>query len=113
MRLKHLLNRALAWGYLKASPAARVAKVKESGGRTRYLTAEERQMLLDGASPVVRRLIVAALQSTRPRVKHSVRPKVPMSGIRRRHGPTWPVRTGFARFAGRTIPRAAFFAAGA
>ncbi len=25
-----------------------------------------------------------------PRVKHSVRPKVPMSGIRRRHGPTWP-----------------------
>ncbi len=63
MRLKHLLNRALAWGYLKASPAARVAKVKESGGRTRYLTAEERQMLLDGASPVVRRLIVAALQT--------------------------------------------------
>ena len=42
MRLKHLLNRAVAWGYLKDSPARAVKRSKEAPGRARYLTAEER-----------------------------------------------------------------------
>jgi hypothetical protein len=42
-RLKHLLARAVAWGYLKVSPAAKVTKAKEQDGRVRYLTAEERR----------------------------------------------------------------------
>jgi integrase len=53
-RLKHLLGRAVAWGYLKASPAAKVAKLKEPDGRVRYLTPEERQALLDGADVTVK-----------------------------------------------------------
>lgn len=52
-RLKHLLARAVAWGYLKASPAAKVTKAKELGGRVRYLSAEERQALLEGATTTV------------------------------------------------------------
>ena len=37
-RLKHLLTRAVDWGYLRVSPAARIRKGKEPSGRTRYLT---------------------------------------------------------------------------
>jgi integrase len=47
-RLKHLLTRAADWSYLRVSPAARVKKVKEPEGRTRYLTDEERTRLLEG-----------------------------------------------------------------
>lgn len=81
MRLKHLLNRAVAWGYLKDTPARGVKRAKEAPGRTRYLTAEERERLLNGAdrpvtsndgrawtvrvapSPVLRLYILAALQT--------------------------------------------------
>jgi len=52
-RLKHLLARAVAWGYLKVSPAAKVAKAKEAGGRVRYLSAEERHALLEGVTSTV------------------------------------------------------------
>jgi len=80
-RLKHLLGRAVAWGYLKASPAAKVRKAKEPPGRVRYLTPEERDQLLNGAtvtvkasdgrawtmrrapSPTLRLYILAALQT--------------------------------------------------
>ena len=34
MRLKHLLNRAVAWGYLRDSPARMVKKVKGNPGPT-------------------------------------------------------------------------------
>jgi integrase len=53
-RLKHLLARAVAWGYLKASPTAKITKAKEAGGRVRYLTSDERQALLEGASSTVK-----------------------------------------------------------
>lgn len=42
-RLGHLLNRAVAWGYLKANPA-----------RTRYLAADERDKLLNGADVTIK-----------------------------------------------------------
>lgn len=41
-RLGHLLNRGVAWGYLKTSPARGIKRAKEAPGRTRYLSAEER-----------------------------------------------------------------------
>src|SRR5262249_10355756 len=63
MRLKHLLNRAVAWGYLKDSPARLVKKVKEAPGRVRYLTSEEQQKLLAAASPTLQPYILAALQT--------------------------------------------------
>jgi integrase len=53
-RLKHLLARAAAWGYVKASPAVKVAKAKEGGGRARYLTPEERHALLEGTDVTVK-----------------------------------------------------------
>lgn len=53
-RLKHALGRAVVWGYLKASPAARVKKAKESDGRVRYLTAEERDRLVNGSDDTVK-----------------------------------------------------------
>lgn len=80
-RLKHLLARAVDWGYLRVSPAARVRKAKEPSGRTRYLTDEERTRLLEGdlvtvkasdgrawtyprtPSPTLRAYLVAALQT--------------------------------------------------
>ena len=46
MRLKHYLNRAVAWSYLKENPAKAVRKAKEPPGRMRYLTQEERVALL-------------------------------------------------------------------
>ena len=52
-RLKHLLGRAVKWGYLKISPARDVARAKEPDGRVRYLTPEEREKLLNGAHETV------------------------------------------------------------
>lgn len=80
-RLKHLLSRAVAWGYLRVSPAAKITKAKEPDGRVRFLTPEERDALVNGAdgtvkakdgrawtirhepSPALRAYIVAALQT--------------------------------------------------
>jgi integrase len=62
-RLKHLLARAVEWRFLKTSPAARVRKAKEPDGRVRYLSADERQTLLDGANGRLRLYIAAALQT--------------------------------------------------
>jgi integrase len=63
MRLKHLLNRAVAWGYLKDSPARSVKKAKEAPGRVRYLAPQEREALLSGAGPRLRPYIVGGLQT--------------------------------------------------
>jgi hypothetical protein len=53
MRLKHILNRAVAWGYLRESPARHVKKV-EAPGRVRYRTPEERNTLLTSARSALR-----------------------------------------------------------
>ena len=63
MRLKHLLNRAVAWGYLKDSPAKAVKRTREAPGRVRYLEPEERDALLAEANPDLRLFILAALQT--------------------------------------------------
>ena len=53
-RLGHLLNRAVAWGYLKANPARGIKRAKEAPGRVRYLSPEERDKLLNGADVLVK-----------------------------------------------------------
>lgn len=53
-RLGHLLNRGVAWGYLKTSPARGIKRAKEAPGRTRYLSAEERETLLNGTDVTVK-----------------------------------------------------------
>jgi integrase len=52
-RLKHLLGRAVAWGYLKAHPAHLIKRAKESPGRIRYLSPEERDLLLNGTDVTI------------------------------------------------------------
>lgn len=63
MRLKHFLNRAVAWGYLRDSPARLVKKSKEAPGRIRYLTHEEQQKLINGSPASLRPYVIAALQT--------------------------------------------------
>lgn len=45
--IKHMLNKAVDWGYLNANPVKRVRFLKEPPGRTRYLNENERERLLD------------------------------------------------------------------
>ncbi|MFO0706713.1 MAG: site-specific integrase [Nitrospira sp.] len=63
MRLKHILNRAVAWRYIKDSPAKGISKVTPPPGRIRYLLPEERNALLETARPELRLYILAALQT--------------------------------------------------
>ena len=50
MRLKHLLNCAVKWRYIKDSPAKGLQTIKMSPGRVRYLAPEERAKLLTKAA---------------------------------------------------------------
>ncbi len=52
-RLKHLLNRAVAWGYVRDNPARAVTKAKEAPGRVRYLARDELDLLLNGRAECV------------------------------------------------------------
>ncbi len=61
--LKHLLNRAVAWGYLKANPARPVAKRKAPPGRVRYLSEEERASLLSACDGRLSPVVLAALHT--------------------------------------------------
>lgn len=63
MRLKHILNRAANWHYLKHSPARGIQQVATPPGRTRYLMIDERHLLLDRARPDLRLYIAVALQT--------------------------------------------------
>lgn len=61
--LKHLLRKAVDWGYLKANPAVGVRKLKEPPGRVRYLSPAEVAKLLEVASPALRPIVVVALHT--------------------------------------------------
>jgi integrase len=45
-RLRHMLNKAVEWGYLKENPCKGVKNLKEPPGRIRYITPEELEALL-------------------------------------------------------------------
>jgi integrase len=61
--LKHALNLAVEWDYLEASPAARVAKLKEPPGRVRYLTRAEADAVLAACTPELYPVVVTALHT--------------------------------------------------
>lgn len=46
-RLRHLLNRAVQWGYLKANPCKGIALLKELPARVKYLVPEQMERLLE------------------------------------------------------------------
>ncbi|HTK90704.1 MAG TPA: site-specific integrase [Verrucomicrobiae bacterium] len=53
MRLGHILNRAVKWGYLRTNPAKGVERAKEAPGRVRYLSQDERDLLLNGRNVII------------------------------------------------------------
>jgi len=59
--LRHLLNRAVEWGYLKHSPMKGVEFLKEPAGRTRFLSRSELQILLDESAPRLRPIVLTAV----------------------------------------------------
>lgn len=63
MWLKHLLSRAVRWGYLRDTLAKNIDRVKEPPRRIRYLTPEERSSLLHHARHDLRPFIFIAMQT--------------------------------------------------
>ncbi len=49
-RLRHLLNRAVAWGFLKVNPCKGIALLKEPPPRVKYLVPEQMERLLEACS---------------------------------------------------------------
>jgi integrase len=45
-RLRHMLNKAIEWGYLKENPCKGIKNMKEPSGRIRYLSRDEIDKLL-------------------------------------------------------------------
>jgi integrase len=65
--LKHMLTKAVDWGYLKQNPAKSVKPLKEPPGRLRYLEAEDIERLLeacdDPRAPYLRPIGMVALHT--------------------------------------------------
>ncbi len=63
MRLRHVLNRAVSWRYIRETPAKGVPTVAAPPGRIRYLSTEERNKLLQCAGPELALYLQTALQT--------------------------------------------------
>jgi integrase len=65
--LKHMLMKAVEWGYLKRNPASPLKVFKEPPGRLRYLEVEEIECLLDNCddphAPPLRPIMMIALHT--------------------------------------------------
>ena len=61
--LRALLNKAIAWGYLRENPMKHVKLFKEPPGRVRYLTQEEINRLLNATSGYLYTIVVIALNT--------------------------------------------------
>jgi integrase len=65
--LKHMLSKAVEWGYLKNNPAKLVRLLKEPPGRLRYLEADDIERLIeccdDPQVPYLRPIVVVALHT--------------------------------------------------
>jgi integrase len=59
--IKHMFNKAVAWGLLKDNPLRQVLKFKEPPGRVRYLSNEEIRELLSCCNGHVKSIVVMAL----------------------------------------------------
>jgi len=58
--LKHMLKKAVEWGYLPINPLRNVKLLKEPPGRIRYVKPEEWQRLISACSPEIRNLVIFA-----------------------------------------------------
>jgi integrase len=61
--LKHMLGKAVEWGYLSANPAKRVKLSKEENQRLRRLTDEEMEKLFGAAPEHLRPILLCALHT--------------------------------------------------
>lgn len=61
--LRHMLNKAVQWGYIRTNPMKGLKLLKEPPGRIRYLEIDEIQRLLDNASPHLRSILICALNT--------------------------------------------------
>jgi len=61
--LKTLFSKAVEWGRLETSPAARVKKLKEPPARERIMDVAETRRLVEAAGPEVRPVIIIALNT--------------------------------------------------
>jgi len=59
--VKTLCNKAVEWGKLETSPAAKIKKFREPSSREHILTQEEAQRLIKAAGPELRPIILTAL----------------------------------------------------
>ena len=50
-RLRHMMNKAIEWGYLRENPWRGIKNLKEPPGRIRYITQEELEGLLRACDP--------------------------------------------------------------
>lgn len=61
--LRHMLNKAIEWGYLTNSPMRGIKLLKEPPGRVRYLEADEVIRLLTACSDNLRSIVLCALHT--------------------------------------------------
>ena len=60
---KMMMNKAVAWGLLERNPAAKVKPLRETKGRTRFLSVEEAKNLIEAASRHLRPILICALET--------------------------------------------------
>ncbi len=61
--LKHVFKKAIEWGKISYSPAAKVKLLKERNTRTRYLEEEEIKALVDVCCDHLRPIVISALNT--------------------------------------------------
>ena len=61
--LRHLFNKAIAWGKAHQNPVSQVKLRKEENSRVRFLSDEEETCLLQACGPTLRAIVVAALNT--------------------------------------------------
>jgi len=61
--LKHIFKKAIEWGKISSSPAAKVRLLRERNTRTRYLEEEEIKALLEACPSHLKPIIVTALNT--------------------------------------------------
>jgi integrase len=61
--LRHMLNKAKDWRYIKSNPISGMKMLKEPPGRLRFLNEEEIEKLLDASLPYLRSIVITALNT--------------------------------------------------
>jgi len=61
--LRHLLNKAIAWGKAKSNPMSRIKLAKEENTRIRFLTQDEETKLLNTCGENLRAIVICALNT--------------------------------------------------